>query len=196
MAKKIMLNDVRSSFLVLGDPEQYQGKGPFRWSATALAPYNSPTVKVVMDALKEVAEEKWGKKATAYLEAILSDPKGCCWQDGKRKPDYDGFEGHWFLSAHRGQDKGRPLVMDKDKSPIYRPDNTLYEGKGGVLYSGARVNMQVEIWAQDNANGRGLRATLLGIQKMADADAFGGGAMPTDKDFGEITEGADAGDLM
>jgi hypothetical protein len=194
MGTKLMLTDVRCSFLVLGDPEDYQGNKKFRWSATALVPNGSPQFKAVMAALKATAEEKWGAKAAKALEAILPDAKACCWVDGKRK-DYDGYEGHFALSAHRPQKDGRPLVLDRDKSPIYKPDNTLYEGKGGVVYSGCFVNMHVEFWAQDNANGKALRAGLLGIQKVRDGDAFGGGSKPSDDAFGEITEGADAGDL-
>ena len=44
--------------------------------------------------------------------------------------------------------------MDTDKSPIYKPSNEVYEGKGGRLYSGCFINMQVEFWAQDNKTGR------------------------------------------
>lgn len=195
MAIKLMLPNVRCAFLVLGEPEQYQGKGAFRWAAVGLVPAGSPLKAEVDVALVKAAEEKWDKKAAGYLKAILTDPKGCCWQDGARKENYDGFAGNFALSAYRYQDKGRPLVMDRDKSPIYKPDNTVYDGKGGIIYAGCFVNMQVEIWAQDNGNGRGLRATLLGIQKARDGDAFGGGAAPNAEDFGEVTEGADAGDL-
>ena len=194
MGLKLMLTDVRCSFLTLGEPEQYQGKGPFRWSATALVPYESPLRKKVEDALKQVAREKWEKKWENIYESLIVDPKGCCWIDGKRK-EYDGYQGHFALSAHRYQDKGRPLVMDTDKSPIYKPNNEVYEGKGGRIYSGCFVNMQVEFWAQQNDTGKGLRASLLGIQRVRDGDAFGGGAAPSADDFGEIADGADADDL-
>jgi len=194
MGLKLMLTDVRCSFLTLGEPEQYQGKGPFRWSATALVPYESPLRKKVEDALKQVAREKWEKKWENIYESLIVDPKGCCWIDGKRK-EYDGYQGHFALSAHRYQDKGRPLVMDTDKSPIYKPNNEVYEGKGGRIYSGCFVNMQVEFWAQQNDNGKGLRASLLGIQRVRDGDAFGGGAAPSADDFGEIADGADTDDL-
>jgi len=194
MGLKMMLPGVRCSFLVLGEPEQYQGKGPYRWSATALIPYEAALKKKVDEALLQVAKERWEKKYQSIYENAMADPKGTCWVDGKRK-EYDGYQGHFALTAHRYKDKGRPLVMDKDKSPIYQANNEIYDGKGGVLYSGCIVNMQVEFWAQDNDNGKGLRATLLGIQKAADADAFGGGVAPNADDFGEITEGADSEDL-
>lgn len=194
MAKVLMLTDVRCSFLVLGDPEDYQGNKKFRWSATALVPYTSPLKAQVDAAIKATAEEKWGAKAAKFLEAILADPKGCCWVDGKRK-DYDGYEGHFALSAHRSQKDGRPVVIDRDKSPIYKPDGSIYPGKEGVVYSGCFVNMQVELWAQDNSNGKAMRAGLLGVQKVRDGDAFSGGTRPSDDAFGAITEGADATDL-
>ena len=112
--------------------------------------------------------------------------------DGKRK-DYDGYQGHFALTAHRYQDKGRPLVMDTDKSPIYKPNNEVYEGKGGRLYSGCFINMQVEFWAQDNKTGRAC-ARRCWVSSACDGDAFGGGAAPSADDFGEIAEGADADD--
>ena len=195
MATKLMLSGVRCSFLVLGEPEDYQNNKRFRWSATALVPYDSALKKQVEEALMAAAKEKWEKKWQTAYDNCLTDPKGTCWIDGKRK-DYDGYQDHYALTAHRYVDKGRPLVMDKDKTPIYKADNTVYEGKGGVLYSGCKVNMQVEIWCQDNTNGKGLRATLLGLQKFGDGDAFGGGTAPKADDFGEITEGADADDLV
>jgi len=192
---KMMLPNVRCSFLVLGEPEDYEGNKKFRWSATALIPYNSPICKQVEAGLMATAVEKWEKKGAQAYENCMSDPKATCWIDGKRK-DYDGYAGHMALTAHRYLDKGRPLVMDKDKSPIYRADNNLYEGKAGIIYSGCFVNLQVELWPQSNTNGKGLRCTLLGIQKFRDGDAFGGGSAPTDDDFAEITEGADADDLV
>jgi hypothetical protein len=195
MGKVIMLPQVRCSFLVLGEPEDYQGNKKFRWSATALIPANSLLKGQVDAALREVAKEKWEKKWQSYFENIITDAKACCLVDGKRKPDYEGYVGHFALTAHRQLEKGRPLVMDKDKSPIYKADNTLYEGKAVVLYSGCFVNMQVELWAQDNDNGKALRASLLGIQKYKDGDSFGGGSAPDADAFGEITEGADAEDL-
>jgi hypothetical protein len=193
-AEKLMLSSVRCSFLTLGEPEQFQGKGKFRWSATFLVPADSPLKKMVDDAIVKVAKEKWPNKYAALLKGILTDPKGCCWMDGERKA-YEGYEGHFALSAHRYQDSGRPLVIDHDKSPIYQKDNTLYQGKEGRIYSGCFVNGQIEIWAQDNNNGKGIRATLLGVQYVKRGDAFGGGSRPDADDFGEVADGADADEM-
>ena len=151
------------------------GRRPVPLVVDRADPLRERTAAKIRDALKETAKQKWEKKWEIHYEACITDPKACCLVDGKRK-DYDGYQGHFALTAHRYQDKGRPLVMDTDKSPIYKPNNEVYEGKGGRLYSGCFINMQVEFWAQDNKTGKGLRATLLGVQRVRDGDAFGGGA--------------------
>ena len=194
-----MLNNVRCSFITLGEPEYYGGQkskptDKRLWSATALIPADSSLRKQVDAAIEEVAKEKWEKKWQTVMENVRADPKACCFVDGKRK-DYEGYAGHWALTAHRNEDKGRPLVFDSDKSPIYKPNNELYEGKAGRIYSGCYVNMQIEFWPQDNNNGKAVRATLLGIQRKADGDAFSGGVAPDESAFEEITEGGDADDL-
>ena len=195
----IRLRDVRGSFLTLGEPEYYQGKkqrekDERRWSCTFLIPYESPQLKMIWDAMEEVAKTKWEKKYGPIWENLKSDSKLCCLIDGKKKA-YDGYQGHFALTAHRNESKGRPLVLDSDKSPIYQPNNELYAGKAGRVYSGAYLNGQVSFWAQDNANGKAIRCELLGVQRMRDGDAFAGGVAPDEGGFDEITEGADADDL-
>jgi len=194
MAQKIFLKNVRSSFLVLGEPEQYQGKGAFRWSATFLVKKDDPQKAAVDKAIEAIATEKWGAKGVNFLKGILGNKNLCCWLDGDIKA-YDGYEGHYALASHRYQEKGRPLVFDNDKSPIYQMDNTLHAAKAGRLFSGCFVNAEVELWAQDNANGKAVRCTLLGIQRFKEGDAFGGGSRPDESAFGEVSEGADADDL-
>lgn len=198
MGKVIMLNGVRCSFLTLGEPERYQNKptNKPRWSATALVPYASPYKKQIDDILVELCKTLWEKKWEVNHAALINDAKACCWRDGKFK-DYEGYANNFALSAHRYEDKGRPLVYDKDKTPIYKTDNSLYEGKAGVLYSGCFVNMQVELWAFENrsTHEKNLGATLLGIQKFKDADAFSGGTALNPDAFGDLAETAGAEDL-
>lgn len=214
MGKKIFLHAVRGSFLTLAEPEYFGGKkqkdtDKRRWSATGLVAPDTlaqecdargipvgPKVnalELINRSLREVAKEKWEKKFETILTNILPDPKGCCWIDGNRK-EYDGYQGKWALTAHRTEDQGRPLVIDNDRSPIYKPDNTLYEGKAGRVFSGAYINLHVELWAQDNTSGKGLRAGLLGVQRVREGDSFGGGAAPTADAFGDVSDGADAQD--
>jgi hypothetical protein len=197
MARKIMLTNVRLSFPVLGEPERYQNKPDQkpRWSATALIPNSDKAQhKLLHETMKAVAEEEWKAKAGTILAGILSDRKSCCFVDGKTK-DYEGYQDAWALTAHRYVASGRPLVLTATREPVYKADNSFYEGMAGRIYSGCYANFQCEIWAQDNANGKAIRATLLGVQFLRDGDAFGGGVAPRADDFGDVSEGADADSL-
>ena len=203
MGVKLMLTDVRGSFLTLGEPKAYKEGDPMRWSASALIPADSPQRKKVDEVLVQLAKEKWDKKWEANLRAVMADPKGCCWADGNLK-DFDGYADHWALTAHRYQKDGRPLVFDQLKHPLYHTKdspagsaagyrvNDPVSGKEGVLYSGCFINMHIELWPQQNTNGKGMRATLLGVQLVRKGDSFGGGSMPSEDDFTEMEVGADA----
>ena len=195
MGNTTVIKNARGSFLTLGQPEYFGGQktkdtDKRRWSATALVAYDDPQIKVIDKMIEEVAQAKWEKKWRQILDNILVDPKSSFKVDGKRK-DYAGYAGHWALTAHRNEDKQRPVVIDSDKSPIYMPTGELYPGKAGRLYSGVVCNLQIEIWAQDNSNGKAIRATLLGIQRVKDAPAFAGGAEPDPDAFEELAEEGD-----
>lgn len=194
MAKIILIPEARLSFDVLGKPERYQNNpaNAARWSATFLIAYEAAVRKEIDAAIVEVATEKWGKKATAYLEDILGDKKASAWLDGKKKPEYDGYAGNFALTTYRYEDKGRPLVIDNDTTPIYHKEtNELMPGKAGRLFAGCYVRGQVEIWAQENKHGKGIRATLLQIQRLRKGDAFGGGAQPEPGVFNAIEDDED-----
>ncbi len=199
MPNDLKLAGLRLSFPVLGEPEFYQGKAQRpgderRWSATFLVPVNDPQFAKIKVTMHEVAVAKWDKKAEALFAALWDDTKLSCFVDGKRKA-YDGYAGHWALTAHRKESAQRPAVVDTDKSPIYMPDNTLYAGKAGRVYGGCYVNAHVNFWAQDNTNGKAVRCELVAIQRFKDGDAFSGGMAPDVDQFDEITEGADADDI-
>lgn len=193
---EIVLPESRISFEVLGLAERYQNKpeNKPRWGATFLVPQGSDIAKKVDALIVEVATAKWGAKAKKYLDDILTDKKASCWINGDKK-EYDGYQDMMALTAYRYQDKGRPLVMDSDTSPIYKVDGTLYEGKGGRIYSGCFVKAKVDVYAQDNSTGKGIRAELKVVQRLRNGDAFGGGTPPTADGFEAIEEGADADDL-
>jgi len=185
---KLKLTNVRLSFPDLFSAVQFQGQGPFSYGATFLVAYSDPQKAKIDAAIKEVATEKWNKKAEAYLEDILLDKKSCCWIDGKRKPDLDGYEGHFALTAKRAETKGAPLVLDTNKSPL--------TARSGKPYSGCYVNVALDIYAQDNDKGKAMRCELLGVQFARDGESFGGGAAPSADDFDELSVGADAEELV
>lgn len=180
----VQLKNVRLSFPDLFEAVQFEGKGPFSYRASFLQsedqkvylqqPDKSWKPTTMAAVIATVAKEKWGAKADAVLKGIQGNNQKFCWTDGDAK-DYDGYQGNYCLSASRGQDKGRPIVMDTDKSPLTAAD--------GKPYAGCFVNATVEIWPQDNSFGKGMRATLRGVQFFKDGDAFSAGTPVSEDDF-------------
>jgi hypothetical protein len=183
----VQLKDVRLSFPDLFEAKQFEGQGPFSYRAAFLQPENQKVYlqqpdkswkpAKMADIINAVAAEHWKAKAAQILKTLTDNPQKICWYDGNQK-SYDGYADHFVLSASRGQDKGRPLVLDADKTPLTEKD--------GKPYAGCYVNATVEIWPQDNKYGKGIRATLRGVQFVRDGDAFSAGTPVSDDEFESI----------
>jgi len=119
------------------------------------------------------------------LKAAIAGGK-TCFTDGDSK-DYNGYADNFALVATRSQDAGRPVVVDRSKHPIAASD--------GKIYSGCYVNGTVEIWAQDNSFGKGIRATLVNVQFVKDGESFGGVTSATDADLDDLGFDEDEDDL-
>ena len=180
---KVMLKNVRLSFPCLWNAEQFEGTGPFKYRASFLFEPNSENHKALVKAMKEVAAETWKKDADKVLANANEDSKTRFIGKGDSK-EYDGYAGMLFVSATRNQDKGRALVMDKDKSPLGETD--------GKPYGGCYVNAQIDLWAQDNRYGKTIRAQLLAVQFYKDGDAFGSGSsIATGDEFEDLSDSGD-----
>ena len=184
---KIKLKDVRLSFPDLFEATQFQGTGPFNYGASFLFAPDHPAAKIVDDAIKAVAAEKWAAKAAATLKTIANNSQKICYYEGDTKA-YEGYEGNMALSAKRSQDKGRPLILDTNKQPLTAAD--------GKPYGGCYVDAVIEIWPQDNQYGKGMRATLNGVQFRRDGDRFTAGEPATEDDFEDLAVNEFADDLV
>lgn len=98
-----------------------------------------------------------------------------CLKDGdlEGRPEY---EGKMTLKAST---KKRPLVIDRDKSPITEEDEK--------VYAGCYVNAIMSLWPQNNQYGKRINAQLDGIQFAADGEPFGSGGIDADE-FDEFDE--------
>ncbi|HGP4140084.1 DUF2815 family protein [Enterobacter hormaechei] len=181
---KIKLQNVRLSFPELFEASQVNGQGDFKFRATFLLPPDHPGNKAIEQAIKKVATDKWGAKAETIISQIRGNPMRFNYRSGDEKADYEGYAGNMFISA---SNKARPLVIDRDLSPLTAQD--------GRPYSGCYVNATITIFAYEN-NGKGISASLGGVQFFKDGDAFSGGGVASTDDFDDISEGADASDLV
>lgn len=178
---KVQLKNVRLSFPDLFTPKSFEGGEP-KYRASFLIPKDSPQIAEIEKAVLDVANDKWGKKGEAVLKSIRNNPNKFCFQDGDAK-DYDGYEGHMYVAANN---KSRPLVIDRDKTPLSAAD--------GKPYAGCFVNASIEFFAYDKP-ANGISCGLKGVQFVRDGDAFGGGAPARPEEFDDLGVDETAGDL-
>jgi len=177
MGQILNLPNVRLAFPDLFTATDYDNNGKFCYRAQLLVPAGSAVYKLIQKTITEVAEEAFGKAAPSVMKKIEQDNKLKCFIDGDLK-EYAGFAGHYALTATRPVDKKRPLLINRDKSPVGADDD--------VLYAGCFVNGRVEFWPQDNNHGRTVRCTLLGLQFNRSGDPFVTGTQATEDDFEDL----------
>ena len=183
----IMLRGVRLSFPDLFVAKQYQGNGPFKYSATFLVAPGSPNDLAIKAEIAKAAKAKWAEKAPEILKTIEGQSMKYAYVNGNTKA-YEGYAGMMALSAKRGQDAGHPKVIDTDLRDI-TPEE-------GIPYGGCIVNAKVSIWAQDNSWGKGIRCTLMTVQFAGHGESFGGAPQATTDGFEHVEVAADdASDL-
>lgn len=177
---KIQLPNVRLAFAnSLFEAKQVNGEGDPRHSAVFIIdPANKALVKKIDDAILAVATEKWKDKAKGVLADLEKKGRVCFLKAPKTNQNgevYEGFEDTYSITA---SNKARPLVIDRDKTPLTQAD--------GRPYSGCYVNGLIELWAQDNQWGRRINASLKGVQFVKDGDAFGGGTPASPDEFDDL----------
>ncbi len=182
---KIVLKDTRLAFAQIWEPKAFQPGSKAKFNGNFLFAPTSPNAKIVENAIKEVATEKWGAKANEVIASLKGNANKFCFRNGNTKPDYEGYPGNLFVGA---SNVTRPTIMDRDgKTPLVQSD--------GRPYSGCFVNAVLDIWAQDNQYGKGIQCSLLGVQFVRDGDAFSGGGVAKEDDFEDLSDGADAPDV-
>lgn len=181
---KVKLFNVRLAFPALFESKAVNGEGDPRFSAAFIFPPNHPAVAEIERAIEAVARDKWGAKADSVLKTLRSTLK-ICLHDGDEKAEYEGYPGNKFVSA---SNKARPRIVDRDNTILVQAD--------GRPYAGCYVNAVIDIWAQDNKFGKRINASLGGVQFYQDGDAFAGGGTASEDDFGNLEDGADAGEFV
>jgi hypothetical protein len=170
---KIKLNNVRLSFPSLFQKATFEGKET-KFEATLLLDkeQHAETITEIQAAIKVAIKEKLGG-AKVGADKL-------CMKDGDDN-DYEGYAGTMSLKAANAK---RPLVIDRDKTPLAESDNR--------PYSGCYVNCIIELWAQNNAYGKRINANLLAVQFYKDGQPFGdAGANASVNDFDAFDDESD-----
>lgn len=186
--KKKQLIDVklpkcRIAFMKIWKPESYQGGDP-KYSAVFLIP-KKLDISEIRKAIIKTAVKAFGED--------YADRKN--WAEGakypirdgdKKKGDLQGFKGCWYITANS---KFKPGVVrnDEERSEIREED--------GEIKSGDYVRALLTADDFDVSGNHGVKFYLQGIQKMADGEAFGGGARDLSAEFDHVEdEDGDDGD--
>ncbi|MHA3050222.1 DUF2815 family protein [Acinetobacter sp. ANC 4641] len=170
---KVKLSNVRLAFPKLFKAESVNGGEP-TFSAAFLFAADHSAVKDIKAAIDKVGEAKWGAKWAQIKKGLEAQDKMAL-HDGDTKADLAGYEGNLFINA---SNKTRPLIIDRDKTPLDSAD--------GKPYAGCYVNASIELWAQDNSFGKRVNASLRGVQFLKDGDAFAGGGAASDDEFDDL----------
>jgi len=186
IAMKVKIQSVRVAFPAVFEPQAIDGGEPKFGGKFIIDPANKALVAELDAAMLQVAKDKWGPKGEQVfngLQKVGKKPDVAFVKEPYKNKDgdaYGGFEDMFYLSASSAT---RPLVIDRDKTPLVNAD--------GKIYSGCYVNINVEFWAQDNKFGRAIRAQLRGVQFAKDGDAFGGGAPASTDEFDDLSAEAE-----
>lgn len=172
---KVTLRNVRLSFPTLWTPEVINGQGEPKYSAAFLLPRDHKQLAEFKAAVDQVAKDKWGAKAEQVMKASKAKDRHPL-HDGDAK-SFAGFEDHWYVNA---SNTVRPKVRDKDGKTDLIPED-------GKPYAGCYVNAIIELYAQNNKHGQHVNCTLLGVQFVADGEAFAGGGSASDDDFADLS---------
>lgn len=182
---KVKLTNVRLAFPELFEATQVNGQGDFKFRATFLIDKKrKDLIDAIEQAIKKVATDKWGAKAESVLKSIRGNSMRFNFRDGDEKAEYDGYADHMYIGA---SNKARPLVIDRDRSPLTAQD--------GRPYSGCYVNATITLFAYDN-QGKGISAFLGGVQFYRDGDAFAGGGVASEDDFDDLSVGEEEESLI
>jgi hypothetical protein len=159
---KIKLQAVRLSFPSLFQQAVFSGESTGKYEATFVLDKKEHAKEIadIQSKIEAMMKETFKSK-------IPSDK--ICLKDGDES-GREEFSGKMTLKAST---KKRPLVIDRDKTPITEEDNK--------VYAGCYVNVIFSLWAQSNSYGKRINAQLDGVQFARDGEPFGDGGTSVDE---------------
>lgn len=159
---KFKVQNVRLSFPSLFQQASFGGESTGKYEATFVL--DKVEHKDVIEQIKATMNSI--QKDT--IKAKVSADK-LCLKDGDES-GREEFAGCYTIKAST---KKRPLVIDRDRSPITEDDNK--------VYAGCYVNAIFSLWGQNNQYGKRVNAQLDGVQFARDGEPFGDGVISVDE---------------
>ena len=169
----IKLKNVRLSFPSLFQTSSFGGQDTGKYDATFILDKveHAAVIKEIQTEMTRLCKEE--------LKSKLLPADKLCLKDGD-DTERDELQGKWQLKAST---KKRPLVINRDKTPIVEDDN--------IIYAGAYVHAIVNLWVQQNEWGRRINAQLEGVQFHKDGEPFGSSGIDVNE-FDAFSDGDDS----
>lgn len=155
---KIKMQGVRLSFPNLFNTAKFGGEDTGKYEGTFILDkkIHKDVIADIIKAIEVLSKEELKSKIPADK---------LCLKDGDESARAENH-GMYTLKAST---KKRPLVINRDQSPITESDN--------IVYAGCYVNAIVTLWAQNNQFGKRINAQLDGVQFSHGGEPFGDGAV-------------------
>lgn len=169
---KIFLKNVRISFADLFKKGSFNGEET-KYGATFLLNKEEHA-----DSIAEIKAQIADLVKTSLKGAKVPADK-LCLRDGD-EVEYDGYAGCFSIKCST---KKRPIVIDRDRSPLTEDD--------GKPYGGCYVNASIDLWVQNNAYGKRVNSTLLAVQFAKDGEPFADGSTGDVNDFDMLDDDDD-----
>ena len=161
---KIILKNVRISFPSLFKKGSFNGEET-KYEATFLLNKEEHA-----DSIAEI-KAQIADLVKVNLKGAKVPADKLCLRDGD-EVEYDGYAGCYSIKCST---KKRPIVIDRDRSPLTEDD--------GKPYGGCYVNASIDLWVQNNAYGKRVNSTLLAVQFAKDGTPFSDGSTGDVNDF-------------
>ena len=177
MSTTITTGKVRLSYAKLFTPSAAPGSDKLKYSVSVLIDKNDKeTLRKINAAIEEAKEvgksSKWGGKIPTKLHLPLRD-------GDEDRPEDAAYKGMYFFNA---SSERKPGVVDRDLNAILDPEE---------VYSGCYGRVNVNFYPYDSNGNRGVAAGLNHVQKVADGERLGGGAVSVEAAFDDGFEDED-----
>lgn len=175
---RIQLKNVRLSFPNVFKKGVIKGKENNKFDCTFLLDKDTHAKEIKkLDTMINTIIKK-------ELDGAKVKPENKCLRDGDLE-DYDGYENQMSLKASNDV---RPVVKNRDGSPIIEED--------GIIYAGCYVHAIITLWVQDNQYGKKINANLLGLVFYKDGEPFGGSHVASEDDFAGLLDDEEEDDIL
>ena len=164
---KITTGLCRLGYVRVWEPQPDDFGNSFYSCCVMVPKKDSKTLKKIETAVQAAITAKWGSKKPKGLKLPL--------RDGDEEKDGEEFAGMMFFNC---KTKSKPGLIDARREEVLEEDR---------IYSGVWGKVNVNFYAFDRSDGKGVAVGLNAIQRLKDDEPLGGGGWSAD-DFDDEEE--------